>query len=149
MKQLKNLVFTLLIFTTLNTISQTPESDALVGTWLTTTGKARVKITKSGNYYYGRIIWLKEPNDPVTHKPKTDKHNPDVNAQNNPIIGLKILSGFEYTGNHTWEEGTIYDPENGKTYQCKISRNEANKLNIRGFIGFSMIGRTEVWNRVE
>lgn len=149
MKHIRNLFATLLVLTSISLKSQVPESDALVGTWLTNSGKAHVKITKSGNYYYGRIIWLRDPIDATTHKPKVDKNNPDVNARNNPVIGLKILSGFEYTGNHVWEEGTIYDPENGKTYQCKISQTNPKSLNIRGFIGFSMIGRTEIWTKVE
>lgn len=148
MKQ--TIIFTILMCFGLNTqlIAQPPASDALLGVWCTGSGKAHVKITKSGNYYYGRVVWLKEPLD-VNQKPKVDKNNPDVNARNTPVIGLKLLSGFEYTGSNTWEEGTIYDPENGKTYSCNITMKKPTELNIRGFIGISMIGRTDVWTRVE
>jgi uncharacterized protein (DUF2147 family) len=138
----------LLLFPSQFVMAQTSESDALVGTWLTASGKAHVRITKSGNYYYGRIVWLKEPLD-KDNKPKVDKNNPDKSKQSDPILGIRLLSGFEFKGKHTWEEGTIYDPENGKTYQCVITQDNPATLNIRGFIGFSMIGRTEVWKRVE
>lgn len=148
MMNIKRLITTLFLFTSFSLISQTPDADALLGVWLTASGKAHVKITKSGNYFYGRIVWLKEPLD-ENNKPKVDKNNPDANARNTPIMGIKLLSGFEYTGDKTWEEGTIYDPENGKTYQCKITQTNNNALNIRGFIGISMIGRTDIWTRVE
>jgi uncharacterized protein (DUF2147 family) len=148
MMNMKRLLTALLFFTSFSLMSQTPDSEALTGVWLTASGKAHVKITKSGNYFYGRVVWLKEPLD-VNNKPKVDKNNPDINARTIPIMGLKLLSGFEYTGDKTWEEGTIYDPENGKTYQCKITQTNNNALNIRGFIGISMIGRTDIWTRVE
>jgi uncharacterized protein (DUF2147 family) len=60
-----------------------------------------------------------------------------------------LLKSFEYTEGNTWEDGTIYDAENGKTYQCKLSMEGDNKLNVRGFIGISLMGRTDVWKRVE
>jgi uncharacterized protein (DUF2147 family) len=140
--------FILFCFGSLSSFSQTPESDAIVGVWLTASGKAHVRITKSGNYYYGRIVWLKEPLD-KDNNPKVDKNNPDKNKQSNPIMGIRLLSSFEYKGKHTWEDGTIYDPESGKTYQCVITQDHNGTLNIRGFIGFSLIGRTEIWKRIE
>ena len=63
-------------------------------------------------------------------------------------MGIKILSSFEHTGS-SWEEGTIYDPNNGKTYKCKITLNNNNSLNIRGYVGTPVMGRTAVWTRVE
>jgi uncharacterized protein (DUF2147 family) len=49
---------------------------------------------------------------------------------------------------NSYEDGTIYDPENGKTYSCTIEMVNANTLNVRGYIGISLIGRTDVWKRV-
>jgi uncharacterized protein (DUF2147 family) len=57
------------------------------------------------------------------------------------------LSGFKFAGDNLWEDGTIYDPENGKTYRCKITLESPNRLNVRGFVGISLFGRTTVWTR--
>lgn len=133
-----------------NTNAQTPEAgDAIIGVWESGNGKARVNIVKSGNFYYGRIVWLKEPNDPQTGKPKVDKNNPDETKRTVPILGMRMLAGFEFKGENLWEDGTIYDPESGSTYNCKINLEDKNTMNIRGFIGISAFGRTDVWKRLE
>lgn len=96
------------------------DGDRLIGVWQPSNGKARVKIEKIGAKYYGKIVWLKEPNDPTTQKPKVDKNNPDASMQNVPLKGYRLLKDFIYSGKDEWTEGTIYDPENGSTYSCVI-----------------------------
>jgi uncharacterized protein (DUF2147 family) len=125
------------------------EADAIVGVWESGSGKARINIIRSGNFFYGRIVWLKEPNDPETGKPKVDKNNPDESKRTTPLLGYRMLSGFEFKGNNLWEDGTIYDPESGSTYNCKISLEDKNTMNIRGFIGIAAFGRTDVWKKLE
>lgn len=127
---------------------QEEEGDKLIGVWEPGHGKAKVKITKVGNKYFGKIVWLKEPNFEDGSK-KTDKNNPDEKMHNTPLLGYKILKDFEYTGNKTWENGTIYDPENGSLYSCTIKMKNNNTLEVRGFIGVSMIGRTDTWKRLQ
>jgi uncharacterized protein (DUF2147 family) len=124
------------------------QADDIVGLWETGSGKARVNIIKSGNYYYGRIVWLKEPLN-EEGKPKVDKNNPDETKRTTPLLGYRMLSSFEYKGDNLWEDGTIYDPESGSTYNCKITMDDKNTMNIRGFIGISAFGRTDVWKRLE
>ena len=68
-----------------------------------------------------------------------------TSKQGNPIIGLNLVNGFVYQGKNKWGDGTIYDPDNGKTYSCKMTLMEDNTLKVRGFIGISLIGRTQVW----
>jgi uncharacterized protein (DUF2147 family) len=127
----------------------TTESDAIIGVWESGSGKARINIIKSGNYFYGRIVWLKEPIDPLTGKPKLDKNNPEEAKRSTPLLGYRMLSGFEFKGDNLWEDGTIYDPESGSTYNCKINLENNNTMNIRGFIGIAAFGRTDVWKRLE
>lgn len=122
-------------------------TDDITGVWLTENGKAHVKIEKIGAKYFGRIIWLKEPNN-EEGKPKMDKNNTDPKLRTAPLLGIRLLKDFQYKGKGLWENGTIYDPENGKTYSCKITMKDKDVLNIRGFIGVSLIGRTSVWKRV-
>lgn len=133
---------------TLKTIYQTEEGDALVGIWMPSHGKAKVKVTKVGAKYYGKIVWLKEPTYPDGTK-KRDKNNPDPKMHETPLLGYKILKDFEYAGKKTWENGTIYDPENGSTYSCTIKLTDKNTIDVRGYIGVSMIGRTDTWKRLK
>jgi len=127
--------------------SQT-KADDIVGTWLTGTGKAHIKIDNIKGFYFGRIVWLKEPHN-NDNKPKTDINNPDKSKQNLNLLGLRLLDGFEYKSENNWERGTIYDPENGKTYSCKIYLDNKNTMKIRGYIGISLIGRTDTWTRIK
>ena len=130
-------------------LSAQADADRLLGVWEPSNGKARVKIEKIGPKYYGKIVWLKEPVDPKTQQPKTDKNNPDESLRSVPLKGYRLLKDFSYAGNNSWSEGTIYDPENGSTYSCTISMKDPNTLDIRGYIGISTFGRTYVWKRLQ
>jgi uncharacterized protein (DUF2147 family) len=123
--------------------------DALIGVWEPSHGKARVKIDKIADKYYGKIVWLREPNDPATGEPKVDKNNPDASMHKVPLRGYRLLKDFEYTGDGEWSKGTIYDPENGSTYSCVIKLKDENSIEIRGYIGVKTFGRTDVWTRLK
>jgi uncharacterized protein (DUF2147 family) len=130
-------------------VNQDAAGDRLIGVWEPSNGRARVKVEKIGAKYYGKIVWLKESVDPVTKQPKTDKNNPDPNLQNVPLKGYRMLKDFVYAGKDEWTEGTIYDPLNGSTYSCTIKMTDKNSLEIRGYIGVSALGRTDIWKRLE
>ena len=120
--------------------------DAIVGYWLTENSKAKIQIYKSGTKYFGKIVWLKNPTDD-TGKPKTDRNNPKPQERSKPLVGLLLLRNFEFVGNSSWENGNIYDPESGKDYSCNITLINANTVDVRGYIGFSLLGRTQTWTR--
>jgi uncharacterized protein (DUF2147 family) len=122
------------------------EADAIVGEWYTEENKALVEIYKADGVYNGKIVWLKEPKKDDGSE-KLDTNNPDESKRDNPIIGLNLVNGFVYQGKGKWGDGTIYDPDNGKTYSCKMQLKEENSLKVRGFIGVSLIGRTQMWVR--
>jgi uncharacterized protein (DUF2147 family) len=121
------------------------KADDIVGIWLTA-GKepAKIQVYRSGDKYFGKIMWLKNPEK--DGKPKVDSNNPDKNKQGQKIIGLQILQNFKFDDNE-WNNGKIYDPESGKTYSCNLSLNGSNTLKVRGFVGVSLFGRTEIWTR--
>lgn len=122
-------------------------ADSVTGLWLTQDGKAKIQIYREGKYFSGRIVWLLHPNM-ADGKPKTDRHNPDEKLRGRPIMGMKLLQNFKYENGNVWDEGEIYDPTGGKTYSCKMTLIDENKLEVRGYIGFSIFGRTETWTRV-
>lgn len=135
------------------------DGDAIVGVWATDPegggGQAHVEIYANGDRYDGKIVWLDEPlytEDDEGEKPgvpKEDHNNPDPALSSRPILGLVLMQGFQYDGKGTWNKGTIYDPDNGKTYKSKVRFGDDGVLKVRGFIGLSMLGRTSEWTRVK
>ncbi|MFN4122308.1 MAG: DUF2147 domain-containing protein [Flavobacteriales bacterium] len=130
------------------TIFAQEDGDRLIGLWLPSNEKARVKVEKIGDKYYGRIVWLKEPKDENGNE-KVDKNNPDESMRSVKLLGYRMLKDFVYKGKNKWEEGTIYDPENGSTYNCTITLIDDNTIDVRGYIGVSMFGRTDTWKRLQ
>jgi uncharacterized protein (DUF2147 family) len=132
------------------------DGGAILGVWATErteNGNAHVEISKNGGKYRGQIIWLEQPNYPqdddggMGGQPKVDRANPDEKLRSRPIIGLRLIDGSEYAGDKKWKNGTIYDPETGKTYKCKMRLTDEGVLKVRGYIGFSLLGRTTEWTR--
>ncbi len=124
----------------------------LVGQWTTAGDKSRVEIYKAADgTFEGRLVWLQEPDYPAGDaepgKAKHDRENPDKSLQGRPILGLVFLKGFKFDGKKEWGGGTVYDPESGKTYKGKMWLENDNTLGLRGFIGISLLGRTEKWTR--
>lgn len=144
---MKKVVF-LVAFALIGFFNYAQEADDLVGVWEPGHGKAKVKIDKIDGKYYGKIVWLKEPNDPDTGEAKVDKNNPDESMRNVPLRGYRILKDFEYKGKGEWSEGTIYDPENGNTYSCVITMKDENSIEIRGYVGVKTFGRSDTWRRL-
>jgi uncharacterized protein (DUF2147 family) len=81
-------------------------------------------------------------------KPKIDREYPDASKRERPILGMNIVWGFTPSGENLWEGGFIYNPREGKTYKCKLTLENPDRLKVRGFIGVSLIGKTNIWTRV-
>ena len=128
--------------------AQTYKPDDLLGIWYNGEKTSKLQIYKENGKFFAKIVWLKEPNDSVTGKPRTDNLNPDVKLQNAPLLGLVVLKNFVFDGENEWKDGTIYDPKNGKTYSCYIRfESYPNLLKIRGYVGISLLGRTTYWTK--
>lgn len=141
-------LFSFIILSTTSSFTYLPDNaDAIVGVWKTGEGTAMVRIYKNGEKYQGKVVWLKEPIDPETGKPKLDKNQTDEAAKKRPVLGLINIWGFVPKENNVWDEGNIYDPKNGNTYSSTMKLINANTLEVRGYIGVSLIGRTDTWTR--
>jgi len=129
------------------------DEDKILGVWNTSENDCKIEIFRSGSKYCGRIVWLKDPLYPVhddggmAGRPVVDRENPNPNLRSRPLIGLQLIEGFIYAGKNVWEKGAIYNPDNGKTYRCKMTLSAPNRLEVRGFIGIPFFGATSVWTR--
>ncbi len=138
--------FFILLFITIPTFKCFAQ-DAIERLWFNEEKTAKIQIYKATDgKFYGKIVWLKEPLR--NGKPKVDDKNPKEALQKQPLIGLSLLKGFNKDGDNEYEDGTIYDPKNGKTYSC-IIKHKGTHLDVRGYIGISLIGRTTTWSLAE
>lgn len=126
------------------------KAEDVLGTFLNEDKDAHVEIYQENGKFYGKLVWLKFPIDDETNKPKLDKKNPEEALKSRPVWGLVILKDFVFDADdNEWNDGEIYDPKSGKTYSCYMEFENAETLKIRGYIGFSFIGRTTLWTRVK
>lgn len=142
-------LFGLLLFSVVSIASV--EGDRLLAFWFTDDDDATVEIYREDDAYFGRIVALKNPlyadatTTGMAGQPKVDLNNPDLDKQSRPIVGLNLLRGFIYIGDNKWRKGKIYDPGNGKDYDCNIKLKDDGSLSLRCYIGFSLFGRTTIW----
>jgi uncharacterized protein (DUF2147 family) len=132
--------------------------DEILGIWKTCDKQGKlestIEIYKEKNEYCAKVASLTKPNWPadddqgMAGKAKNDRHNPNADLQSRLIVGLQIMRGFTYNpGKNVWEDGKVYDPGCGKTYKCKFTLVSSNQLEVRGYVGISLLGRTETWTR--
>lgn len=124
--------------------------NALLGAWKTIDDethqpKSIVVLFEDNGTIGGRVEKLfRKPDE--DQNPKCEKCNGDM--KNKPVVGLQILRGLKKDSDTKWSGGDITDPKNGRTYSCKVELIEnGTKLKVRGYLGFSLLGRTQVWER--
>lgn len=123
-------------------------TDQIEHIWYNEKQTAKIQVYKgTDDKFYGKVIWLKYPLM-ADGRPKINGYSPKPENRNEPIIGLLILKNFKKAGKTTYEGGTVYDPETGKTYDCNLTF-KGTKLSVRGYVGFSMFGKTTVWTLAE
>ncbi len=121
--------------------------DKILGVWLSEKQDGKIEIYKSGDKYFGKLIWGKDMYEKDGVTSKKDVNNTNKNLKTRNLKNLIMLTDFVFDGT-TWGEGNIYDPQAGKTYSC-IMKLKGNILNIRGYVGLSLFGRTSEWTRVK
>ena len=115
--------------------------DKVIGEYWSPAKDARIHIYKKGTKYYGKLSWLKNQ--------RKDKANPDPALRNRDLLGVEFMHHFAYNEpEKEWHDGKIYDAVSGKTYSCKMWLDGQN-LKVRGYIGVSLLGRTETFERIQ
>lgn len=140
MRNINQLLILLLLFGLSSFVSKIQtSSDDVIGTYWSPKKDGKIEIYKRGNKFYGKTIWGKNP--------RKDTKNPDPKLRSRDVIGMEFLSNFVFDGDDEWVDGTVYDPESGNTYSCKMWLEDGN-LKLKGYVGISLLGRTETLERV-
>ncbi|WP_296701503.1 DUF2147 domain-containing protein [Algoriphagus sp.] len=139
-----SLLFIVLVLSFFDTNAQS--DSRILGKWLNTEETAQIEIMNKDGKFLGKIIWLDNPNKDGT--PVLDKANENEKLRNRPVMGLTILEGLKYDDG-IWKGGKIYDPNSGKTYSCELKLKGQEKLEVKGYLGFSWIGKTVEWTKVK
>ena len=121
------------------------------GTWKSEDGEGIVEVAPCAalaGAYCGRIAWIKKPRD-ADGKPVTDAKNPDAALQKRPVCGIEVFSGMQPATDGSYGGGTIYDPEEGKSYSGSLKL-IGPVLKVTGFVELPILGKvsdSEVWTR--
>lgn len=116
------------------------------GTWLSQDGGLKVRISEcGGTRLCGTVVWLQEPNDPATGRPKTDKHNPDPSKRARPLIGLTVAQGLKPSGPDKWS-GRIYNADDGQTYQAHLQVQNERSMRLQGCV-LGVLCKGHTWTR--
>jgi uncharacterized protein (DUF2147 family) len=139
MKKIISFSFALTLLFTLSFAKSNPTvADKIIGVYWSPKKDAKIEIYKTGDRYFGKSVW--------TETKRKDLKNPNPSLRNRDLLGTQLFTNFIYK-DETYEDGKIYDPESGKTYDCKMSFN-GKRLKVRGYIGISLFGRTEIFERI-
>ena len=124
--------------------SADPDGNALLGRWYTKNNEAIFEFYTNNETYSGRLTPLKKPH-------LTDRHNPVDSLKSRKLAGATTIWGLRFNPEKKrWEGGSVYNPEDGKTYHCTCRLAEDEKhLKFRGYLGVSALGQTQVWTRVD
>jgi uncharacterized protein (DUF2147 family) len=116
------------------------------GTWLTEDQKGKIRIVNCGGALCGTLVWMKEPLDPDTKQPRTDKNNKDASLQGRPLLNVPIVLGMQPTGPDKWE-GKVYNSEDGNTYSGSFTMTGANTAVLKGCIMGGLLCKGQTWSR--
>lgn len=115
------------------------------GLWMSADRDTKVRIVDCGGKLCATVVWLDEPNDPKTGRPKTDKHNPDPVKRNRPLVGLQVVSGMVPNGANGWS-GQIYNADDGRTYKAYLTIEGANTVKVEGCV-LTVLCKDHTWTR--
>ena len=124
--------------------AQTPTP---IGVWLHDNKRIQVEIAPCGERLCGKLVWFRWPND-AAGLPLADVKNADPALRTRPLLGLTILRDLRRTGERTWEEGRIYNPDDGADYRALMTILADGSLRVRGYVIAPMFGKNFTWTRI-
>jgi len=120
----------------------------LAGVWLHANQRIELEMAPCGDRLCGKLVWFKNPTD-ADGRPLVDRHNPDPALRTRPLMGLTVLEGLRRADERTWEDGKIYNPTDGQSYDVTISIEDDRTARVRAYLGVPLFGQTQIWTRVD
>lgn len=131
------IIISFLIFT--GTYAQKKKD--IVGYYQSADKTSIFKFYKSGDKYVGKLVWMKRPE-------RLDSMNPDPSKRTKKLLGSILVYGLTYDGKDSWTDGYVYDATKGKTFQCNFTRDANGNMEMRGYIGIPVLGKSEYFTKV-
>lgn len=125
--------------------------EEIIGIWYNDIKSTQIEIRNAGGDYQGKIIWLETTTNSDGSSPRLDEYNPDGDLAKRELLGTTILRNLQWNqASKSWEKGLIYDPNNGKTYECSCQLREEDELYLKGYVlGIPWISRSSTWTRAK
>lgn len=144
---MKSVIFVLAAIFGMQTIAKA-QNDKILGIWYNEKKDAKIKVYKQGGAYYGKIIWLKNNKNDDGTSPKVDGKNPDPKLRKRTIVGTNIMIALKWDeSDKEYNGGEIYDPRGGSTYSLFAVFKNDKTLFLKGYVGFSVFGRSTLWTK--
>lgn len=126
-------------------LSSAAFAESAEGTWLSEDGATKVRLSDCGGKLCGTVVWLDNPIDHDTGKPKTDKLNPDPAKRARPLLGLQVVNGMAPSGPNKWS-GSIYNADDGRTYTAHLNLEDRARAKVVGCV-LAVLCKSHVWKR--
>ncbi len=125
-----------------------PDPSGVLGNWMAKSEKIAIEIYRCEKYLCGKIIWVIKPYR-NNGEFKRDKHNPDPALRQRGYCGIEVVRGLRGKNDRVWRGGKIYDPKRGNTFDLDIALRDDGRLELRAYLGFRFLGKSEIWTRPE
>jgi len=127
------------------------QNNKILGIWWNEEKTSRIEVFEKDGKIFGKVVWLKEDNNPDGSKPRTDYNNPDAKLKTRKLVGVQILKNLRWDADdNEWDSGEIYDPKSGKTYSCYAELQKDGGLFMKGYVlGMPFLGKSTVWTRYQ
>lgn len=118
----------------------------LIGVWESEEKNLQIEMFEDNGHFAGRMIYFRCSSDDIMRTSK-DTENPDSGLRSRKLLGLKLVTKLNYHGNNVWDDGKIYDPNSGRTFEARIQLTSSNTAIVRGYWKYRWIGRSMIFNR--
>ena len=139
--------FGLLLLAVLAAAPAAAQAPTPIGVWLHDNKRIQVEIAPCGERLCGKLVWFRRPKD-AEGLPLADVKNADPALRTRPLLGLTILRDLRRTGERTWEEGRIYNPDDGKDYRALMTIQADGSLRVRAYVMLPLFGKNFTWTRI-
>jgi uncharacterized protein (DUF2147 family) len=136
-----------LAFLALSATTADAQGSTPAGVWLHPNQRIQIEIAPCRDRLCGKLIWFRRPND-AQGKPLVDFKNENPALRTRPLLGLSVLQGLRRAGARVWQDGRIYNPDDGKNYRALMSIQDDGSLRVRASVLLPILGKTHIWTRI-